>query len=515
MRVLVAGARGLIGTAAATALRAAGHEVISVSRSATAAGLDNPIDLDLGASSEIGDLDGAVDVIVNLVGVAAEDGENTFERAHVTATQHLLDIAVREDIPRFIHISVVDVPGVSGGYFETKRRGEALVRQSDRRWTVLRPGLVYGPGDDMVSSLFSFVRAAPVFAIPGGPTGALQVVDVDDVARAIVASVERAGPEIEGATFDIVGPAAWSLRELVAAVADATGLPTIVLPLPTALMRMATRVMSILPSPPLTASQLEMLIAGLTGDPSPASRHLDLTPRPLSADRIRAIAAEVTPTTPSVRIAPDAEHATLLRDASKSRALPWLALVATALLIGSGLLTNDVWMRMLALNLGLGALTIAFAGLPWRELARVSPRIIGWGLGAAGLMLGGAFAVVGGLRVLQPQWVEGASAVYTWGELYSPLLTLALLAIIVTGEDLVWRIGIGLPLCGRLGPMGGALSCGALFALAHITTGPPILLFAAFVAGTAWCMLAVRTRSLFATALCHFTWDAVIVFVAP
>jgi len=46
MRVLLTGAAGMVGRAAAPVLRAAGHEVITTDRPGAGADLDAPIDLD-------------------------------------------------------------------------------------------------------------------------------------------------------------------------------------------------------------------------------------------------------------------------------------------------------------------------------------------------------------------------------------------------------------------------------------------------------------------------------------
>ncbi|MBV1862151.1 MAG: NAD(P)H-binding protein, partial [Nannocystaceae bacterium] len=263
MKILLAGASGFIGTATVAALRAAGHDVVALSR--TRGDLAEDVE-HIPADAGSGPIDPSefkeIDAVVNLVGIAIERGTNTFEAAHVRAVEHLIQLSQALGVRRFVHVSVVRPDGSDDPYHRTKRDGEALVIGSDRVWTILRPGLVYGPGDAMLSNLARFVTLAPIFVAPGGPTGPLQTVDVEDVADAVVRTL--ATPSTQSATIDIVGPDRVSLPQLVRTVGLALELPTWVARMPAGLMRVAAGVMQRLPPhPPITPTQLGMLIDGL------------------------------------------------------------------------------------------------------------------------------------------------------------------------------------------------------------------------------------------------------------
>lgn len=513
MKVLVAGGTGLIGRATVQSLTEAGHQVVVVAR--------HPRDLDAGASFVShdlgiaplprGTLDGC-DAIVNLVGVSMPRGLNTFERAHVEAVEHLIASARAAGVQRFVHVSVVDISGARGAYMKTKQAGERLVVDSDLRSTVIRPALVYGPGDDMTTQLVRLIRLAPVFAVPGGHTGPLAAVDVRDVASAIRRSLER--PQSIGEIIDVVGPERLTLRELVARVAGALELPTRCLPLPPAVMRHAASVAELLgPSAPITRAQVDMLIAGLAGDPGPARTLLELEPRHLSKERIQELASSVDGPPLRLRWLVSAEHRAWLRGLANAwPSWRWFAPLALVLLLVAGRLVEDIWVRMLGAELALAALALGAVPLPWRELLRPRWRHVAWGLSVAGVMFVGGQAVLHGLLAFTPDWTRAsADVVFGWSHLHRPWLIALMLPVVTVTEDLVWRGAVTLPATARWGPAVGTMVASLGFAIAHVTSGPPLLWIAAVLAGGAWSIIVVRTRSLVPVAIAHASWDAAMV----
>ena len=123
------------------------------------------------------------DALINLVGIKREEGTQTFARVHVDATRRLLATAKALGLRRFVHVSVVcSRPDARSGYHDTKWRAEQLVRASGLEFTILKPAVVYGPGDDMVTHLVKMIRFAPVFPVVGRGDAILQPVHVQDVA---------------------------------------------------------------------------------------------------------------------------------------------------------------------------------------------------------------------------------------------------------------------------------------------------------------------------------------------
>ncbi len=518
MRIAVAGGSGFLGRHVVEALRRDGHSVRVLARRVDPTedreGLTHRA-VDVGASPLPSDALEGCDALVNLVGIKAARGADDFTRAHVDAVDHLIEAARGAGIERFIHVSVAQSPDATGAYAQTKQEGEARARSSGLATTVLRPGLIYGPGDDALRNLVRMVRLAPLVPVPMGAGGPLPAIDVLDVAAAVSAAVQR--PQTAGESIDLVGPEVLDLRTLVRRVARALDLPTIIPPLPDALARLGAAVMErVLPDPLLSRSQLSMLTLGLPGDPSHAREQLGLEPRALGHERIAAIAADVPDLLPSVRLVTGTEHRQWLAGFAGGRPpWPWVLVLALGVMLSLPPLLPEVFVRMAAVNVVFVALLLGLGRGMWTSLLRPRLGTVGLGIVAAMVLYVGADLFMAGLRLSWPDLAAQVQTVYAWSDTAPLPLRLGLIGPIVFGEDLLWRGALTLPLAARFGAVPGCLLAGSAFALAHLTTGPPLLLLAALAMGALWSAMAIRTRSLVPVVVCHLTWDLLVMFVRP
>jgi nucleoside-diphosphate-sugar epimerase len=318
MRVLVAGGTGFLGRHVAEALRASGHSIVLVARGtrpvAAAVGVE-VVRADVTEGALPPAAQGSIDAVVNLIGIKRERGAQTFERVHVDATRHLVESARSLGARRLVHISVVRCrPDPSSPYHDTKWRAEELVRGCGLPWTILRPGVIYGPGDDMVTHLVKMIRFAPIFPVVGRGDSLLQPVHAADVAAAVAGAL--ANDRSVGKAYDVVGPERLNLREVVETVARGVGLPLRIVSTPIWFQRAAVGVMNALFRNPLsTPAQLRMLIDGLYGDPGAARDDLGVKPRPFTAEEVRGLAGPIPPLfgvslRRSGRVGPDASATT-------------------------------------------------------------------------------------------------------------------------------------------------------------------------------------------------------------
>jgi uncharacterized protein YbjT (DUF2867 family)/membrane protease YdiL (CAAX protease family) len=518
MRVAVAGGSGFLGRHVVSALREGGHAVRVLARRVRPAddreGVEH-VAVDVGAGPLPAAALAGCEALVNLVGIKAPRGGNDFVRAHVVAVEHLVAAAQAAGIERLVHVSVAQGPDADGAYAQSKREGEARARDSGLAVTVLRPGLIYGPGDDALRNLVRMIRLAPLVPLPAGADGPLPAIDVRDVAAAVVAALAR--PATIGACLELVGPEVLDLRTLVRRVADALALPTITPPLPPALARLGAAVMEkVLPDPLLSRSQLAMLSKGLPGDPQPAREQLGLVPRRLDAARIREVAAGVPDLLPSIRLVTSIEHREWLHErAAALRGWPVVLALAVIAMLALPAVLPSVWTRMAVVNVGATLLLFCLCGRALGPLLRPRAAAIGVGLASAIVLYLAADLFMAGLRALAPALALQAQAVYAWSDAAPLGVRLGLLGLIVFGEDLLWRGAVTLPLAARFGPVRGCMLAGAAFAIAHLTSGPPLLVLAALAMGTLWSALAVRTRSLVPVIASHLGWDLAVMFVRP
>ncbi|HYE98699.1 MAG TPA: CPBP family glutamic-type intramembrane protease [Planctomycetota bacterium] len=442
--------------------------------------------------------------VVNLAGIKREAPGQSFHGVHVEAVERLVAAMRAAGVRRLVHVSVVvarekpDSP-----YTHTKWLGEQAVRASGLDWTILRPGVIYGEGDDLLAHLALMVRAAPLFPIVGDGRAPMMPVDARDVAAAVAAALRT--PASVGRAYDVVGPDRLELRDVVARVAEAAGRPVRIVPTPSGLMRPAVFVMEKTWRAPLsTRAQLDMLKEGLAGDPEPARRDLGLSTSPFTVERIR----------PLVEAIPDRARMTLwLGTTRPSTVTPrWagLLLLAAFPLLSWGLYGGDRWTKLLAVGLVLSAGALA-AG-PVRARLRFTPGRLLIGAAIGGLHF---LATKGVLARVPAGWEDWARELYTWREGHRPAVLLATLPVIVLSEELFWRGLVTRGVAERAGRGAGILAGALLFALAHLAAGNPLLIAAAFACGLFWGALAEASDSLSVPFAAHLAWDALALFVAP
>jgi uncharacterized protein YbjT (DUF2867 family) len=265
MRISVIGATGFVGRHVVTRLSEAGHAVVAVSRSGErrpewgAAVEPRPGDVTTGAGLGAA-LEGA-DAVVHLVAIPRETKGRTFAQVNVRGTQRAVEAASAAGVRRFVHLSalgVTDDPKLD--YLYSKWLGEEIVRNSDLEWVVLRPSLLFGPGD----GFFSLVRTTlkwwspGIVAIPGDGSARFQPLAVDDLAIAVERSAVE--PDRAGSVHELGGPAYWTYREIVDEVAKVTGMRRFRLGMPIPLLSALTTVTDrVVPIFPVSHDQISSL----------------------------------------------------------------------------------------------------------------------------------------------------------------------------------------------------------------------------------------------------------------
>ena len=130
-----------------------------------------------------------------------------------------------------------------------------VAREAFPGCVVVRPGAMFGRGDALFAGLADIVRVLPVVPLIGGGRTRVQPVYVEDVAEAI-ARVLAGSP---GLTYELAGPGVYSLRELVEFVLRLIGKRRLLVPVPFVVAEVQARLFELLPSPPLTTGQVDLL----------------------------------------------------------------------------------------------------------------------------------------------------------------------------------------------------------------------------------------------------------------
>jgi NADH dehydrogenase len=200
------------------------------------------------------------DTLYNTYWVRFEKGATTFERA-VANTATLFRAARSAGVRRVVHISVANSHASSPfAYFRGKAATEEALRESGLSHAIVRPTLVFGPGDILVNNIAWALRHVPVFLIAGDGRDEVQPASVFDTARICVEAGERA----DDVTLDAAGPERWAFDDLVRLIKRATGGRAWIRHSPASVSLATARVAGLfLRDVILTRDELGMLQAGL------------------------------------------------------------------------------------------------------------------------------------------------------------------------------------------------------------------------------------------------------------
>ena len=198
------------------------------------------------------------DAVVNLVGILHESGRQRFDLLHHVAPARLARLAREAGVDRFVHLSAIGAdPRSTSAYARTKAAGEAAVRDAFPTATILRPSVVFGPEDQFFNRLAAMAMISPVMPLIGGGETRFQPVYVGDVADAVVRCIDDSATA--GRTYELGGPRGYTLRELTELLLAEIHRKRLLIDLPFGLATLQARLMALLPNPPLTPDQVEML----------------------------------------------------------------------------------------------------------------------------------------------------------------------------------------------------------------------------------------------------------------
>lgn len=264
--VTVFGGSGFVGRHAVRALAKAGWRVRVAVRRPDLAGFLQP----LGSVGQIQaiqanlryrwSIEKAVeeaDAVVNLVGILAPSGRQTFEAVQAFGARAVAEAAKAAGVRSLTHLSAIGAdPASPALYARTKAEGEAGVFAAVPEAVVLRPSIVFGPEDEFFNRFAKMAQMSPVLPVIG-PDTRFQPVFVGDVAAAILAAVE--GRARAGTVYELGGPEVLTFRRCLEILLQEIYRTRPIVPVPFWAAKLQARVLQLLPGAPLTVDQVLML----------------------------------------------------------------------------------------------------------------------------------------------------------------------------------------------------------------------------------------------------------------
>ena len=267
-RVAVAGGTGFVGGAIARELRRRGHRVVVLSHRGEAGRGSLPDDVEL-RTADVADVSSlaralaGLDAVVIALAFRNSPMESprrgqTFELVDARGTERLVTAARDAGVQRVIYLSGAGAaPDARRHWFRAKWRAEEAVRKSGLTWTIVRPTWIFGPGDVSLNRFLGFARSLPFVPLTNTGRQRLAPVFVDDAARLAADSVTA--PAAENQVFELGGPEAISMREIIARALRVARIDRPILPGPTPLLKLGAWPLQFLPEPPLTPDAVDFV----------------------------------------------------------------------------------------------------------------------------------------------------------------------------------------------------------------------------------------------------------------
>ena len=267
--VTVFGGSGFLGRQIVKSLAAAGNDVRVGVRHPEAAsflqrfGRDGQIELvhaDVWKESSVARALKRSASVINTVGHYVEKGGATFDKVHGQGALHVARQAREAGAERLVHISGLGAdPRSDSAYVRARGIGETLVREAFDGVTILRPGVIFGPGDSLegLNTLAGIARQSPVVPLFGMGHTRLQPVFVGNVAQACVRVL--ADSSTKGKVYEIGGPRVYAYEELVRLVLKQIGSAAVMVPVPFVVWECLAALLALHPNPPLTRDQVKLM----------------------------------------------------------------------------------------------------------------------------------------------------------------------------------------------------------------------------------------------------------------
>ena len=265
MRIVLIGASGFFGGYLLRALTKDHHQCVVLTRDAVRRGSVDMIPGVKLVQADVYDPDVLVeqftgaDAVVSMAGILneSEGGGKGFHKVHVELVEGIIEACQKAGVTRLLHLSALNAGKGSSYYLKSKGEAEALLRSvDDINVTIFEPSVIFGRGDDFFNRFASMLKLSPVMPL-ACPKARLQPVFAGNVATVMTASLDD--PMTWGKSYELAGPEAFTLKELVKWTGKTLGLRNYVIGLPGPLSATMAMTMNLVPGKPFSWDNYQSL----------------------------------------------------------------------------------------------------------------------------------------------------------------------------------------------------------------------------------------------------------------
>jgi NADH dehydrogenase len=273
MKILLTGGTGFVGSGIRRELIALGHDVRVLVRPQSTGKINEREGVEV-VVGDVLDTQACLratqncDAVVHCVGIRKEIPQEgiTYEAMHTEATYAVVNAAQRSSVERIVYMSSLgsrlDAPS---GYHRTKAESEKIIRESGLRWTMFRPSVIFGPGDEFHPLIADLVHRPIVPVIDGGKA-LIQPVAHHNVVGPVARSLTM--PETQGKVYEVGGPERIPFIDIMYIIARHYGVWPNTLSMSSRLAKPVVKFAQRFRSFPLTLDELHMLLEDNVCDPT-------------------------------------------------------------------------------------------------------------------------------------------------------------------------------------------------------------------------------------------------------
>lgn len=203
------------------------------------------------------------DAAINLVALLYESGSQTFSAVQVEGARNVAELAAEAGVSRFVLVSAIGASADSRSHYaRAKAEAEKATLEAIPEAAILRPSIIFGPEDGLITRFAEMARLTPALPVIGG-SSKFQPAYVGDVAEAVANALEN--PATAGKIYELGGPRVYTMREIMKFTLDKIDRPRMLIPVPWLIASPLGYTIGLLSKlnpfggPPLTGDQVQLL----------------------------------------------------------------------------------------------------------------------------------------------------------------------------------------------------------------------------------------------------------------
>ena len=216
----------------------------------------NLIKFDLSDNRKLENLIEDSDIIINLIGILFEKKRNDFINLHYNFVKRLVD-NIKINKKKFIQISALGINKYKSSlYSESKFNAEEYIQKNSKKFSIIRPGLIFGPEDNFFCKFAKMSLFSPFLPLIMGGETKFQPVYVEDVCKGIMKILNK---NITNQIFEFGGPDIFTFKELLQILLKTINRKKLLIYIPKIVAIIMAKFFQVLPNPLLTEDQIKLL----------------------------------------------------------------------------------------------------------------------------------------------------------------------------------------------------------------------------------------------------------------